>query len=118
MQDVDYFATIKEYISMNTYMWQSIKTLFTHHSESQSLDSVKQNSLFFLSRFSFTNIYDSRDSRVRGRLSLYILSATSTSFIDISTLAGLLLQRAHLCAKLPAEPEQETFGFLVQVANH
>ena len=33
-------------------------------------------------------------------------------------MAALLLQRAHLCAKLAAELEPGTFGFLVQVANH
>ena len=33
-------------------------------------------------------------------------------------MAGLLLQRAHLCAKLAAELEPGTFGFLMQVANH
>ena len=38
--------------------------------------------LFFLSVFSFTNIYDSQDSRGRGRVSIYLLSTTSTHFTD------------------------------------
>ena len=35
-----------------------------------------------LSGFSFTNIHDSQDSKGRGKLSLYILSTTSTCFTD------------------------------------
>ena len=41
--------------------------------ESLFLDVVKQNSLFLLSTFSFTNIHDSQDNKGRGRLSLYYL---------------------------------------------
>ena len=37
---------------------------------------------FFLSRFSFTNIHDSRDSRGKGRQFLLLLSTTSTRFTD------------------------------------
>ena len=56
---------------------------------------------FFLSGFSFTNNHDSQDSRGRKRLSLYILSTTSTRFTDTQTLAGSLLQRAHLSVSSP-----------------
>ena len=73
--DVNYFVIIKEYISMNTYKWQSIKeALPPSYSENLFLVVVKQNSLFSLAGFSFTNIHDSQDSRGRGRLSLYDLS--------------------------------------------
>ena len=36
--------------------------------------------VFFLSGFSFTNIHNSRDSRGRGRVSISLLSTTSTRF--------------------------------------
>ena len=52
---------------------------------------------FFLFGFYFTNIHDSQYSRGRERLSLYLLSTTSTHFTDTWALAGRLLQRAHLC---------------------
>ena len=37
---------------------------------------------FFLSRFPFKSIYDSQDSRGRGRVSLPLLFTTSTRFTD------------------------------------
>ena len=39
-------------------------------------------SVFFLFGFSFTNIHDSQDIRERGRLSLQLLSATTTRSTD------------------------------------
>ena len=39
-----------------------------------------------------------------------MLSTTSTHFTDTQTLAGLLLQRAQLCAQLAPGIEHETFG--------
>ena len=43
------------------------------------------------------------------------LPPTST---DTQTLAGWLLQRAHLCTQVAAGLELGTFGFQAQVANH
>ena len=83
------------------------------YTESLFLHVVKHNLLFlffFLSGFSFTNIHDSQDSRCRRRLPPYIFSTTSTRFTDTQTLAGLLLQRAHLCAQLAAGIEHGIFG--------
>ena len=74
--------------------------------------------IFFLSGFFFTNIHDSQDSKGRRKLSFYNFSTTSTRFIDTQTLAGLLLQRAHLCAQLVVEIEPGTFDFLLHVVNH
>ena len=72
------------------------------YTESLFLHVVKHNLLFFvfifLSGFSVTNIHDSQDSRLRGRLSPYILSTSSTRFTETWILPGLLLQRAHLSA--------------------
>ena len=55
--------------------------------------------LFFLSVFSFTNFYDSKNSWGMRSPSQFFsfLSATSTGFIDILTLPRWLLQRTHLC---------------------
>ena len=76
--------------SMNWFLYDrylhhdSVKTLFTHH-----IPKVCSYMLwsricffccFFLSQFSFKNIHNSHDSRGKGRLSLYILSTTSTCF--------------------------------------
>ena len=80
----------------------STKSLFLH--------VITHNSLFFLPGFSFTNILDLQDSRLRGRLSLYILSTTSTRSTGIQTLAGLLLQRAHISAQLAPGIKHGTFG--------
>ena len=46
---------------------------------------------------------------MKERLSPYILSITSTCFADTWTLAGLLLQRTHICALLAAGVEHGTF---------
>ena len=54
--------------------------------------------IFFLPGFSSTNIHESRDCRGRGRAFRYLLTTTSIRFTDTYTLAGRLLQRAHLCA--------------------
>ena len=74
--------------------------------------------IFFLSGFFFTTIHDSQDSRGRRKLSFYCFSTTSTRFTDTQTLAGLLLQRAHLCPQLAAGIELGTFDFLTHAANH
>ena len=60
--DVDHFVIIKEYISMNIYKWQSIKTLLLRKSV---LRCCKVEFALFLSRFSLTNIHDSQNSRGR-----------------------------------------------------
>ena len=66
----------------------------------------------------FHEYHDLKDSRGRGRLSLYILSTTSFRFTDTQILAKLLLQRTHRCVQLAAGLKSGTFGFLSQVANH
>ena len=81
--------------------------------------------IFFLSGF-FSRIFTihrtagegAQDSTGRGKLSFYCFSITSTRFTDTQTLAGLLLQRAHLCPQLAAGIELGTFDFLTHVANH
>ena len=73
---------------------------------------------FWVFFWGFFHKYDLKDSRGRGRLSLYILSTTYFRFTDTQILAKLLLQRAHLCAQLAAGLESGTFGFLSQVAKH
>ena len=75
----------------------------------ESVLRCSYNSFFFLPGFSFTKINYLQDSRWRGRLSPYILSITSTCFADTWTLAGLLLQRTHICALLAAGVEHGTF---------
>ena len=59
---------------------------------------------FFLAGFSFTNIHDSKDSKGRARLSLKLLTTTSTRFINTQILAGRLLQRAQLFRQLQQDP--------------
>ena len=61
------------------------------------LRCCKAEFALFLSRFSFTNIYDSRDSRGSGRLSLYILSATSTRFTDLDITRVISAERSPPC---------------------
>ena len=56
------------------------------------------NQLVF-SEFSFTTIHESQDCWERGRAFLQLLTTTSTRFTDIQTLAGGLLQTAHLCTE-------------------
>ena len=73
---------------------------------------------FFLSGLSFTSIHDSQGSKGRGRVSIQLLSTTSTRFAGTQTLAGRLLHGAHLWTQLAAELELETFGFRAQVAHH
>ena len=85
------------------------------YTESLFLHVVKHNFIFlfqffFISGFLLTNIHDSQDSRCKGRLSPYILSTTSTRFANTQTLAGLLLQRTHLCAQLSAGIEHGING--------
>ena len=72
--------------------------------------------LTFFSTWAFFHEH-SQYSRGRGRLSIYFLSTPSTLFMDTQTLAGRLLQRAHLCAQLAARLEAGTFGFRAQVAT-
>ena len=67
---------------------------------------------FFLFGSPFANIHNSQDSRGKERL------FTSNRFTHIFTLAGRLLQRAHLCIQLTAGLEPGTFGFRGQVVNH
>ena len=52
---------------------------------------------FFLSGFSFTNIHDSRDSRGRGG---YLFNSSLPLPPATQTLAGRLLQKAHLCTAM------------------
>ena len=105
------------YLDEYMHLTMHLDTLHPSYSESLFLHVVKQNSLFLLSGFSFTNIQDSQDSRGRRRLFLYILSATSTRFNGIQKLAGLLLQKAHLCARVAARLKPGSFGFLMQTTN-
>ena len=72
---------------------------------------------FFLSGFCFTNIHESQDFKGRGRAFHLLLITTSNRFTDTETLAGRLLQRAHLCTQLTAGLEAGTFGFRAQVSN-
>ena len=72
---------------------------------------LKRFLFFFLSGFSLTYIHNSQDSRGRGKVSIYFLSTTFTRFTDTQTLAGQLLQTAHLCTQLAAGLEPGTFGF-------
>ena len=66
----------------------------------------------------FHEYHELKDSRSRGRLSLYNFFTTCFRFTNAQALAKLLLQRAHLCAKLAAGLEPGTFGFLSQVTNY
>ena len=86
---------------MNTYVFkfQIIKRL----------KLIGYKSCFFLSGFSFTKIHDSQGSRRMKRVSIYLLSKTSTLFTDNWTLAGKLLQRAHLCIYPATAIEPEIF---------
>ena len=76
------------------------------YTESFFLHASKHNLLFFsiwlffheYSRFTFS----------------YILSTTSTRFTNTYTLAGLLLQIAHICAQLAAGIEQKTVEHTLQ----
>ena len=74
---------------------ERVKTLFTVQTP-EVCSYMLQGKIRFW--FTFTNIHGSQDSRKRGRLSLYILSTTPICFTDTYTIAGLLLERAHLCA--------------------
>ena len=47
-----------------------------------------------------------------------VVQLLTTRFTDTQTLAGRLLQRAHICTQLAAGLETEAFGFRAQVANH
>ena len=69
------------------------------------------DNFFFLCGFSFMNIHESQDCRRRGRLFHQLLTTTSIYFTDTQTLAGRLLQRAHLCTQPAAGLELGTFGF-------
>ena len=86
------------------------------YTESLFLHVVKHNFLFlfqffFLSVFFFFHKYPQFiGQQLKGRLSLYILSTTSARFTDTQALAGLLLQRAHLCTQLAAGIEFGIFG--------
>ena len=75
---------------------------------------VKHNLLFlflFYSIWFFFHEYSRfTGQQVKGRLTPYFLSTFSTHFTNTQTLAGLLLQRAHLCAQLAAGIEHGTFG--------
>ena len=53
--------------------------------ENLKSDPFNSENFFFLSGFSFTTIHDPHDSMARGRLFLYLLSATSTNFTDYYT---------------------------------
>ena len=54
----------------------------------------------------------------KGRISIQLLTTTSTRFVGAQVLAGRLLRGAHLCAQLATRLEPGTFGFRAQVANH
>ena len=56
--------------------------------------------IIFLSAFSFTNIHEPQACKGSGRAFLQLLTTTSTRFTDTQTLAGQLLQRAHLYTHL------------------
>ena len=72
---------------------------------------------FFLSGFSFT--WHSRFIRQQGKGEAILnFSRPLPPSSQILTLAGRLLQRAHLCKWLVAERKLVTFGFWAQIANH
>ena len=58
-------------------------------------ESEFSNLFSLLPEFSFTNIHDSQNSRVRGRLFLYLFYFYPLH--NTYTLVGQLLQNAHLC---------------------
>ena len=66
----------------------------------------------------FHEYHELKDSMSRGRLSLYNFFIPCFRFTNAQALAKLLLQRAHLCAKLAAGLEPGTFGFLSQVTYY
>ena len=84
------------------------------YTESLFLHVIKHNLLFLLLLFFiwlFFHEYSRfTEQQVKGRLSPYTLSTTSTRFTNTQTLAGLLLQRAHFCAWLAAGIEHGLFG--------
>ena len=61
-------------------MWVKVKVT---DSDLKMLETIITEATFFLSRFSFTNIHDSQNNTGRVRLSLQLLSTTSTGFTDI-----------------------------------
>ena len=84
----------------------------SRYTESPFLYVLKHNLLSFFSIWLFFHEYSRfTKQQVKGEaISLYLLFANSTRFTDTQTLAGLLLQRAHLCIKLAVGIEHETFG--------
>ena len=64
-------------------------------------------SQFFHEHSRFTR----QDNRGRGRLSIKLLSTTSSRFTDTQPLTGRLLKRAHLYTQLAAGLEQGTFKY-------
>ena len=71
--------------------------LHPSYSKSLFLDGVKLNSLFFLPGFSFTNIYDSQDSRESGRLSLYILLPLPLAHRHLDIGRVIAVESSPLC---------------------
>ena len=65
--------------------------------------------MFFSIWVFFHEIHDSQGSRRMKRVPIYLLSNTSTLFADNWTLAGKLLQRAHLCIYPATAIEPEIF---------
>ena len=86
------------------------------YTDSLFLHVVKDNFLLFFAFF-FYLVFLSRVFMIHrtageegGYLSTYILPTTSARITVFQTLAGLLLQRNHLCAQLAAGIEHRTFG--------
>ena len=88
-----------------------------NYNRAQNLEIQGTEDFFFCLSF-FTTIHESQDCRGMGRVFLPLHTITSTRFTGTQTLAGQLLQRAHLCKWEAAGLEQGTFGFREQFGNH
>ena len=80
------------------------------YTESLFLHVVKSNLLFFFYLAFLSRIFTIHRTAGKGGLYLVLLFTTSPHFTGTQTLAGLLLQRAHLCTQLAARTKRGTLA--------